>query len=277
MPWTEITRSQCRREGLGYASDLTDAEWALLAPLMPRSKHVGRPRKVDLRVVVNAVLYMATTGCQWRMLPKSFPPRSTVQHYFYTWRDIGLLRRMNGALVRRDRVAEGRKPKPTACVIDSQSVRTTESGGPRGFDPAKRVKGRKRHLAVDTGGRPLVMQVHSAEVQDNHGAVPLLKAVAEKFARLRHAFADRVYRGPKLLEAIAETGAWTIEIVTRDKSVGTFVAEPRRWVIERTIAWLNRCRRLAKDYEKTIASAVAWLYVASIRFLSRRLARNRIC
>ena len=135
------------------------------------------------------------------------------------------------------------------------------------------MKGRKRHLVTDTEGWLLAVQVHAADIQDNHGAVPLLKAARRRFARLRHLFADRVYRGPKLLNAISEVGRWTIEVITRSQSVGTFKAEPRRWVIERTFAWLGRNRRLAKDFEQTIASAEAWIMIASIRVLSRRLAR----
>jgi transposase len=273
MSWTKTTRKQYRRDGLRYASDLTDDEWELVAPLLPKPRRVGRPREVDLRVVLNAILYILATGCQWRALPKDFPPFTSVQYYFYDWRDTRVWRRINLALVVRARRAVGRKASPTAGIIDSQSVKTTESGGPRGFDPAKRIKGRKRHLVTDTEGSLLAVQVHAADIQDNHGAVPLLKAVRRAFATLRHLFADRVYRGPKLLNAIAEVGKWTIEIVTRGQSVGTFKAEPRRWVIERTFAWFGRNRRLAKDFEQTIASAEAWITIASIRVLSRRLAR----
>ena len=273
MSWTKTTRKQYRRDGLRYASDLTDREWQLVARLLPKPKRMGRPREVDLRVVLNAMLYLLATGCQWRALPKDFPPFTTVQYYFYAWRDTQLWRRINRALVARARRAVGRKPTPSAGVIDSQTVKTTESGGPRGFDPAKRMKGRKRHLVTDTQGWLLTVQVHAADIQDNHGAVPLLKAVRRRFARLRHLFADRVYRGPKLLNAISDVGRWTIEVVTRSQSVGTFKAEPRRWVIERTFAWFGRNRRLAKDFEQTIASAEAWIMLASIRVLSRRLAR----
>jgi putative transposase len=273
MSWTKTTRKQYRRDGLRYASDVTDAEWKLIARLLPKPRRVGRPREVDLRVVLNAMLYILATGCQWRALPKEFPPFTTVQYYFYNWRDTQLWRRINRALVERARRAVGRKPSPSAGIIDSQTVKTTESGGPRGFDPAKRMKGRKRHLVTDTEGSLLVLQVHPADIQDNHGAVPLLKAARRAFSRLRHIFADRVYRGPKLLNAISDVGRWTIEVVTRTQNIGSFKPEPRRWVIERTFAWFGRNRRLAKDFEKTIASAEAWIMMASVKLLSRRLAR----
>jgi len=273
MPWTEITRTQYQRDGLRYASDMTDAEWALIARRFPPRRRLGRPRKTDLRRVVEAILYVLATGCQWRALPRDFPPRSTVQGYFYAWRDIGWWQRIVTALVRRARRALGRKSTPTAAIIDSQSAPTTESGGPRGFDAGKRIRGRKRHIVTDTNGLLLAVRVHEANIQDVHGAVTLLEHLRIKFPELHHLFADRIYRGNQLVNALSHCGPWTIEIVERPPGVKGFKLLPRRWVVERTFAWFGRCRRLAKDFEGSAATEAAWLLVAHLRLLTRRLAK----
>lgn len=273
MPWTKITRVQYQRNGLRYASDLTDAEWMLIARKLPPRRKLGRPREVDLREVVQAIFYILSTGCQWRALPREFPPYSTVQGYFYAWRDSGRWQKIVQALVRQARRRLGRKPKPTAAVIDSQTASTTEAGGTCGFDPGKRLHGRKRHIVTDTNGLLLAAYVHPANVQDVHGAVPLLKDLHQRFPRLRHVFADRVYRGKQLVNALSDSGPWTIEIVQRPPGVKGFQLLPRRWVVERTFAWFGRCRRLAKDFEGSANTELAWLLVAHLRLLTRRLAR----
>ncbi|PDT73116.1 IS5 family transposase [Bradyrhizobium sp. C9] len=272
MPWTEITRVEYQRNGLRYTSDLTDREWALIARQMPPRRRLGRPREVDLREVVQAILYILSTGCQWRALPKEFPPYSTVQGYFYAWRDTGRWQKIVKRLVRRARQQLGRKPSPTAAVIDSQSAPTTQAGGARGYDPGKRICGRKRHIVTDTDGLLLAVHVHPANVQDCHGAVPVLERLRRRFPKLHHVFADRVYRGEQLLKALAHCKPWTIEIVQRPHGVKGFQLLPRRWVVERTFAWCGRCRRLAKDFEGSAATETAWILVAHLRLLTRRLA-----
>lgn len=273
MAWTELTRKRYERSAHRYSSDLTDEEWAIVVALLPGPNRLGRPREVDLRLVWDAIQYLASSGCAWSLLPKDFPPVSTVRYYFYRWRDDGLLAEINRELVVLAREVEGRNCQPTAGVIDSQSVKTTESGGVSGYDAGKRIKGRKRHIMTDTCGHLIALRVHPANVQDRDGAPEVFRKLAREAPKLRHVFADGGYAGPKLRGALTSIGRWVVEIVKRSDTLKGFAVLPRRWVVERTFAWLGRCRRLAKDWEKTIESAQAWILIAHIRRITRLLAK----
>ena len=282
--WTDTTRAHYARAGLALPSDLTDAEWAVLEPFFPPPSFVGRPRKWPMRRIVEAILYLLRGGLPWRMLPPCFPPVSTVRRWFYLWRDNGLWRGLNHHLLMVAREMRGREASPSAGVIDSQSVKTTESGGPRGYDAGKKIKGRKRHILTDTEGNLVHALIHTADIQDRDGAPLLLAEIIHRFPWLRHLFADggAVYperlqgsrrAGDKLKAALRRLGKWSIEIIKRSDTAKGFELLPRRWVVERTLAWLNRNRRLAKDFEQTIASATAWLFIASVQLFIRRIAR----
>jgi putative transposase len=268
--WTPTTRRQHSRTGLRYGSDLTDTEWAILAPFLPTAATCGRKRAWPMREIVNAICYVLRGGIAWRLLPDSFPPWRTVYRWFARLRDDGTWETINHHLVVRDRERAGRKASPTAAVLENQSVRTTESGGVCGSDAGKKIKGRKRHAMVDTDGRALKRQVHAADIQDRDGAGPLLRASRPRWPFVQLAFADSAYQGPRVAAASSIRG----EIVHKPDGQVGFAVHARRWGVERFFAWINRNRRLAKDVEATIASAEAFLYAASAILLLRRLARR---
>jgi putative transposase len=270
----------------GYPSDLTDQEWALLAPLLPAAKPGGRPRSVNLRAIMDGIGYLVRTGCAWRYLPREYGPWSTVHHYYRAWRMDGTWERVHTRLRERVRLRAGREPTPSAGIIDSQSAKTTEQGGPHGFDGGKKVNGRKRHLLVDTMGLVLSAVVHPADVHDREGGKLVLNTLDGRFPRLRHVWADQGYAGAFRQWAKTTTGIavavvypWWRQLKRYDpellEAMGYqpgFNVLPRRWVVERTFAWLGRYRRLSKDYERLPSTSEALIYLAGIRLLLRRLA-----
>jgi len=270
MAWTAATREDHARPRSACASDVTERERALIAPRLPIAKPGGRPRTTCPRRVIDAIFYLLQAGCQWRMLPHDFPPRSTVHGDFRAWRDDGTGARIHDALDRRCRDLEGREESPSAALIDSQSVRTgPDAREAVGFDAGKRIKGRKRHLLCDTPGLMMRIELHSAGVQDRDGAACLFDRIAARFPFVARFFTDAGHQGPR----VAATAPRPVEIVKR--SDPGFVVRARRWIFERTFAWITINRRLAKDFERFAATVQTLIQIAMIKLMSRRIARYR--
>jgi putative transposase len=271
-----LGENQVSHKRRGYASDVSDEQWLVLKALLIRTGKRGRPMRLDLRAVVNGIFYLLRTGCQWKNLPHEYPNFNSVYYHFHKWSLDGTWMRVNRWLVYQVRHQSGRCPHPAAAVVDSQSVKIADSGGVWGFDGHKQVKGRKRHLLVDTQGNVLAVSVSRANVQDRDGARPLFEQLLSvQCQRLQRVWADRAYdsaQNRSLQGLLLDLGSILLQIVTPPVGVKGFVVLPRRWVVERTFAWLGRYRRLSKDFERLVSSSEAMLWLASIHRLLPHLA-----
>lgn len=255
-----------------FDTDLNDEQWNALEPLLPKPNKMGRPRTC-LRRVINALLYLAKTGCQWKLIPKDFPPPTTVHGFFRTWSSNGVLQEIHGRLRTLARGAAGRRSRPTAAVLDSQTVRSAGLAEEAGYDGAKKTKGRKRFLLVDTLGHVLAVAVAPADIPERAGAKNLMEEVLASPTWLQRLYVDGGYSGPDFANYILELKpSLKVEVVKRDEATKGFAVVKKRWVVERTFGWLMQHRRLARDYERLAQSVAAWIHVVMMRIMLRRLA-----
>ena len=254
-----------------YDTDLTDEAWALVAPLLPAARPGGRPRTTNLRAVINAIFYLLRTGCQWRLLPHDFPAWGTVYHYFRSWEAAGVWVQLHRTMYEQVRIAAGRAACPSVVIMDAQSVKTTERGGTRGFDAHKRVRGRKRHILVDTLGLPIASRVEPADTSDRRGGARLVAGLAPLFPRIHTVIADAGHGSRKLARELLRQDGWMLQIVKRRQRA--FKITGLTWIVERSFAWLGRNRRLSKDYEYRVQTSELMIDVAATRLMLNRMAR----